>query len=68
MIGTVLWIVLLAACILIELLARRFPSRGATISQFGVAIASRRLGRIVLLLLWIFVGVHLFARYTIPRG
>jgi hypothetical protein len=31
-------------------------------------VASRRLGRLLLVLFWIFAGVHLFARYTIPRN
>jgi hypothetical protein len=67
MIGDVLWFVLLGACVLIEVLARRSPKRFATLSQFGTTVASRLLGRIVMVLVWLFVGVHLFARYTIPR-
>jgi hypothetical protein len=67
MIGNIAWFILLGACVLIEVLARRFPSRFATLAQFGTTIASRRIGRFLLVLVWLFVGVHLFARYTIPR-
>jgi hypothetical protein len=66
-IGTILWFVLLGASVLLELLARLVPSRFSTISQFGASVASRRTGRVVLTLFWVFVGVHLFSRYTIPR-
>jgi hypothetical protein len=67
-IGTVLWFVLLGGSLLLELLARLVPSRFSTLSQFGASVASLRTGRVLLILFWIFVGVHLFARYTIPRG
>jgi len=67
MIGNILWFVLIGASVVIELLARRIPTRFATLTQFLVNVASRRAGRFLLLLLWVFVGVHLFARYTIPR-
>jgi hypothetical protein len=67
MIGAVLWFVLLGACLAIEVLARLRPKRFATLAQFGMNVASRGVGRFILVLLWIFVGVHLFARYTIPR-
>jgi hypothetical protein len=67
MYATVGWILLLVACGLVELLARRPQSRTSTLSQFGALIASRMSGRVLLTILWIFVGVHLFTRYTIPR-
>jgi hypothetical protein len=68
MIGDILWFVLLGASVTIEILARLVPARFATFTQLASSVASRRLGRLLLVLLWIFVGVHLFARYTIPRG
>ena len=67
MIVTIAWIVLLAASVAIELVSRRYPERVATIEQTGARIATRLLGRAVLWIAWIFVGVHLFARFTIPR-
>jgi hypothetical protein len=67
MIGTVLWFVLLGAGLAVEVLARLHPRKFATLTQLGTKVASRGVGRFLLVLLWIFVGVHLFARYTIPR-
>lgn len=67
MIGDILWFVLLGASVTIEILARLVPSRFATLTQFASSVATRRLGRLLLALLWMFVGVHLFARYTVPR-
>jgi len=67
MIGDILWLVLLGACLAIEVLARLDPARSATLAQFGASVASRRVGRVLLVALWVFIGVHLFARYTLPR-
>lgn len=67
MIVTIAWIALLVASVAIELVSRRHPQRVATIEQTGARIATRLLGRAVLWIAWIFVGVHLFARYTVPR-
>jgi hypothetical protein len=64
---TIAWIALLAASVVVELVSRRYPPRVATIGQTGARIATRLLGRVILWIGWIFVGVHLFARYTIPR-
>jgi hypothetical protein len=66
-IGTVLWLVLLGAGLSIEVLARFNPATFATLAQLGTKVGSRRVGRLLLVLLWVFVGVHLFARYTLPR-
>jgi len=65
--GTVGWLALLALALLFELLARLHLTKTSTLGQFGATIASRLPGRVLLVLLWIFVGVHLFARYTLPR-
>jgi hypothetical protein len=66
-IGNIAWLVLLGVSLLIEVRARHTPKRSATLGQFAAAIAARRSGRVLLVLFWLFVGVHLFARYTIPR-
>jgi hypothetical protein len=68
MIGDILWLALLGAGVAIELLARLVPARFASLSQFASIVASRPLGRLLLALFWAFAGVHLFARYTIPRS
>jgi hypothetical protein len=38
-------------------------SLGVIVSRFWARVP----GRIVLVLVWAFVGWHLFARYTVPR-
>lgn len=67
MYGTAAWIALAAASLSIEWIARRRPSRVATLERTGARIAVSVTGRVLLWALWIFVGVHLFSRYTIPR-
>ena len=64
--ATVLWVTFLCVAILIEVLGRRHPRRVATLSRAMSVIARRVPGRVVLIVLWLFVGIHLFARYTIP--
>ncbi len=65
MYGTVLWLALLGAGVTIELVART-QRRTATLSRFLQSIAARGVGRAALLAFWLFVGLHLFARYTLP--
>lgn len=67
MYATLGWLVLLGASVLIELLARFLSARTSTLAQLGATLASRVPGRVILIILWIFVGLHLFARSTIPR-
>lgn len=67
MLVTLVWLALLASIALIELLGRVRPSRASTLRRTGALLATRVSGRVILLLLWVFVGVHLFARYTIPH-
>jgi hypothetical protein len=65
--ATALWVAILVAGIAIEVLARMRPNRVATLSRATSVVARRLSGRVILIALWIFVGFHLFARYTIPR-
>jgi hypothetical protein len=64
-IGTILWIALALGALVIELRARR--GRGATVGALASWVSRTRFGRLVLIAVWAFVGLHLFARYTIPR-
>lgn len=67
MIVDALWIGLLVVTAGLELLGR---TRGpATVAPSMVAGVLGRVwpGRILLVVVWVFVGWHLFARYTIPR-
>lgn len=66
MAGTILWLVLLAAAAALELAAHRRGSNVATLPRVIEAVATRLAGRVILLGFWIFVGLHLFARYTLP--
>jgi hypothetical protein len=67
MIVTATWIALLVACVALELAAHRPGSRIATLRQLGAKLAARVPGRALLWAVWVFIGVHLFTRYTIPR-
>jgi hypothetical protein len=64
--GTLVWLALLGLSILVELRARLGTGRTLTLGRVGAAIAASLGGRILLLLLWMFVGLHLFSRYTLP--
>jgi hypothetical protein len=66
--ASAIWIALLVASVLIEVLGRLRPTRVSTLSRAASVMASRTSGRATLILLWIFVGFHLFARYTVPHG
>ena len=66
MYGTIGWSVLGALCVFIELYARLHPTRTVTIGRVGSWLAGRGAGRLALALVWVFVGVHLFTRYTVP--
>jgi hypothetical protein len=65
--ATIAWIVLLAASLIIELLSRRESSDVTSLSQAGAWVATRVFGRAILWVLWLFVGLHLFARYGVQR-
>jgi hypothetical protein len=65
-IGTVCWLLLLAGGLGIELVARLGRTNAATLVRTCDLIAVRVFGRLMLLLFWAFVGVHLFTRYTLP--
>jgi len=64
---TAIWLAPLAAGLLIEVLGRLRPRRVATLDRAVAMIERRVAGRAVLILFWIFVGFHLFARYTVPH-
>jgi hypothetical protein len=64
MYATIGWLALLGASILIEAYGRFRSSKTSSLARLGAVLATRIPGRVVLLLIWVFVGVHLFARYT----
>jgi hypothetical protein len=63
MYGTIGWIALLVASLATELNAHVRHTNRATLADFGTKIMARWGGRFALLLLWAFVGIHLFTRY-----
>ncbi len=65
--ATIAWIALLVAGALLEVVARLHPRGVVSIERAAARIATRVVGRMVLWALWIFVGLHLFARYTLPH-
>ena len=66
MAATILWVALLGAVAGLEARARR-RGRIPTLGRLGSVVASTLVGRLALAALWVFVGLHLFARYTLPR-
>jgi hypothetical protein len=64
---TVLWWVLIGGGVIMEIVARRRPRIIAPLSRVGARLASALPGRVALWAGWIFVGLHLFTRYTLPR-
>jgi hypothetical protein len=67
MYATVIWLALLIAGVLIEVLGRLRPTRVSTLNRATSMLATRISGRAILILLWVFIGFHLFARYTVPN-
>lgn len=67
MIVSVVWWVLIGASVIMELVARVRPQLIAPLSRLGAQLARVLPLRVVLWAGWIFVGLHLFARYTLPR-
>jgi hypothetical protein len=59
------WLGLAVGAGLVELAARRGAPQ-ARLGQLLAPLSRTRAGRMALVLLWGYVGVHLFARYTVP--
>ena len=66
--ATAIWLALLVACAVIETIGYLRPTRVSRFSRATSMLARRTSGRALLMLLWVFVGIHLFARYTLPHG
>jgi hypothetical protein len=66
MIVTVVWWVLILASVVTELVARLLPRAIAPLARVGARLASALPLRFVLWAGWIFIGLHLFTRYTLP--
>jgi hypothetical protein len=64
--GTIGWVALLAALGVLEIIDRT-THRFVGPSRLAQLLAQRALGRWTLFVIWAFVGLHLFARYSIVR-
>jgi hypothetical protein len=64
---TVAWWVLIVASVIMEIVARVRPQLVAPLSRLGAQLARIMPLRVVLWVGWIFIGLHLFTRYTLPR-
>jgi hypothetical protein len=68
MLVTGIWFAFLVAGALIEALGWLRPNRVSTIHRAVAKIEDRIAGRAVLILLWVFIGFHLFVRDTVPHS
>lgn len=66
MIGFILWLGIIGLALGWEIICRLSHNRFLSIGRLGSFIAIRIPGRIALFAIWIFIGIHVFSRYTIP--
>jgi len=64
MAGDAAWALLAVLALVAEVAARRRRGPLPPVGRFGSLVACRVPGRILLLVLWCFAGLHLFARAT----
>jgi TRAP-type C4-dicarboxylate transport system permease small subunit len=64
---TALWVVLLAAAVVWEVVCRCSGGRWTSLGELAGAMGARWPGLVILLVLWAFVGWHVFSRYTLPH-
>lgn len=67
MIVTAVWTVVLIAVVGWELHCRSGRHRWAGLADIVAAASRRRAGLLLVIAIWAFAGLHLFARYTVPR-
>jgi hypothetical protein len=63
---TAVWMLLLVAALAWEVACHRSPGRRTSLAEITSRLWSGRAGRLLLVLLWAFVGWHLFARHGSP--
>lgn len=66
MVVMIAWIVLAAAGLIWEIFCHLSGRRWTSLANIGSTLWSRLPGRLVLVVIWAFVGWHMFARYTLP--
>ena len=66
MVVTIVWLVLLFAALGWESYSAVINRRWLSLMWVTAAMSRRPSSRLVLIGVWAFIGVHLFARYTLP--
>ena len=64
---TAAWAALIIAAFLWEFCCRLAAHRWASLVDLAAVAARRRVGLLLVVAIWAFVGVHVFARYSLPR-
>ena len=64
---TAIWLALMVFVPAWEVVSRHSGGRWSSLGRIGSVIVARLPGRLGIVLLWGYVGWHLFARYTVPR-
>ncbi len=65
-VASIVWLALVALLLALEVAGRARGARWYPPSRLAAIVGRRLPGRIALVLIWGFVGWHLFARYTLP--
>jgi hypothetical protein len=66
MVGAIAWIALLAAALAWECWCRLARPRWLSVTDLCLVMARHPAGKLLLIAVWAFVGLHVFARYTLP--
>jgi hypothetical protein len=66
MVVALVWTALLVAALAWECWCRLARPRWLGVTEVCVATARHPVGRLLLIAVWAFVGLHVFARYTLP--
>jgi hypothetical protein len=62
----VLWVLLMISALVWELVCHRRRSRWTSLATLATRLWGHMPGRLLLVALWAFIGIHVFARYTLP--
>jgi hypothetical protein len=66
MVVSIAWGVLLGAALAWEGWCRLARPRWLGVTDLCVALARHPVGKLLLIAVWAFIGLHVFARYTLP--
>ncbi len=63
---TAVWVALVVGCVAWEFACHRSEGRWVSLVDIVDRLWASLPGRLLLVLIWAFVGWHVFARYTLP--